>query len=121
VLWANDTLRGLSPHFYSLIFFLTIAMGMQSAALSRLMIAGVSNTAITGTLTSLCVGIENLLRQGASGNSGQKRIVEQALVIALYACGAVCTCFLLHFARWAIGFIPATIAIVILAERLIRR
>jgi uncharacterized membrane protein YoaK (UPF0700 family) len=120
VLWANDALRDLPPHFYSLILFLTVAMGLQSAAMSRLMIAGVSNTAITGTLTSLCVGIENLFRNGASRNPGQKRIVEQALVIVLYACGAMCTCLLLHFARWAIGFVPATIAVVILGERLIQ-
>jgi uncharacterized membrane protein YoaK (UPF0700 family) len=119
-LWANDAVRGLPPHFYSLIVILTVAMGLQSAAMSRLMIVGVSNTAITGTLTNLCVGIENLLRK-ASPNSGQKRILEQALVIVLYACGAMCTCFLLHFARWAIGFIPAMIAMVILGERLVRR
>jgi uncharacterized membrane protein YoaK (UPF0700 family) len=121
VLWANDTLRNLEPHFYSLILFLTVAMGLQSAAMSRLMIAGVSNTAITGTLTNLCVGIENLFRSGATANSGQKRIVEQLLVIVLYAGGALCTCFLLHVARWAIGFVPATIALVVLGQRLLRR
>jgi uncharacterized membrane protein YoaK (UPF0700 family) len=120
-LWASDALRGLPPHFYSLIIFLTIAMGLQSAAMSRLMIAGVSNTAITGTLTNLCVGLENLFRTGASRYSGQKRIVEQALVIAFYACGAMCACFLLHFAGWAIGFLPAILALIILGERLLRR
>jgi uncharacterized membrane protein YoaK (UPF0700 family) len=121
MLWANDALRNLPPHFYSLILFLTVAMGMQSAAMSRLMIAGVTNTAITGTLTNLCVGIESLFRKGASSDSGKSRIVGQALVIVLYASGAMSTCYMLHFAGWAIGFIPATTALIVLGERLIRR
>ena len=121
VLWTIDTVEKLSPHFYFLIVFLTTAMGLQSAAMSRLMIAGVSNTAITGTLTSLCVGIETMLRPNASKDVVEKRIIEQLLVIVLYGCGALCTCLLLHFVRWAIGFVPATIALVMLARRILRR
>ena len=120
-LWANDAIRNLPPHFYWLILFLTVAMGLQSAAMSRLLIAGVGSTAITGTLTNLCVGIENLFRSGPSRNPGQRRIVEQVLVIILYACGAMCTCYLLHYASWTLGLVPATIAMVVLGERLIRR
>lgn len=35
---------------------LAIAMGLQSAVMNRLTIAGVTNTAMTGTLTSVAAG-----------------------------------------------------------------
>ena len=35
-------------------------MGLQSAAMNRLTIAGVTNTAMTGTLTNFAVGLERV-------------------------------------------------------------
>jgi len=47
---------------YALIVLLSLAMGIQSAAVQRLGVTGVMTTYITGTLTSLVVGIVGRLR-----------------------------------------------------------
>ena len=63
---------------HALIVLLSLAMGIQSAAVQRLGVTGVMTTYITGTITSLVVGLVGRLRSinvqsattGSDGKSG---------------------------------------------------
>ena len=63
ICWALISEKGRAVQFYWLIPLLSIAMGLQSAVMNRLTIAGVTNTAITGTLTNVAVGLESLFSE----------------------------------------------------------
>jgi uncharacterized membrane protein YoaK (UPF0700 family) len=108
VFWALATEERRLVHFYDLIPFLAVAMGIQSAAMNRLTIAGVTNTAMTGTLTNLMVGLEGVLFN-ASGQEPdvRQRAKKQMFTIVLYCGGAAANGWLMLHASWAIGFVPA--------------
>lgn len=91
---------------YALIMVSALAMGIQSAAAHRLGIPGIMTTYITGTLTSLVVGLVSGLRSadepssttGASERAAgaprpavvwERRIRLLAAVFMLYGCGAL--------------------------------
>lgn len=121
-LWAIVSEKNHVIHFFWLIPFLAIAMGLQSAAMNRLMIAGVTNTAMTGTLTSLAVGCEKLFFKSSSREAGlHERLRNQTLVILFYCTGALGNGVLMLHAPWAIGFLPAILALVVAIGRFYRR
>ena len=91
---------------YALIMVSALAMGIQSAGAQRLGIPGIMTTYITGTLTSLMVGLVTWLRSadgpsslpGTDGKAAaastlpvfwQRRVRLLAAVFLLYGCGAL--------------------------------
>jgi uncharacterized membrane protein YoaK (UPF0700 family) len=100
--------------FYAIIPFLAVAMGLQSAALNRLTIAGVTNTAVTGTLTNLAVGLESALFKTPAGDADVRRTKMQWLLILLYCSGAAANGVLMLRANWAAGIIP-TVSVCLVA------
>ena len=114
--WAIIAEKSHVIHFYWLIALLAVAMGLQSAAMSRLTIAGVTNTAMTGTLTSLAVGLEGFFFRVASEDAqSRRRMFKQIGVIVFYLGGAMANGWLSGHANWAMGIVPAGIALVVLA------
>jgi uncharacterized membrane protein YoaK (UPF0700 family) len=103
---------------YLLLACLAFAMGLQSALLNRLTIAGVTNTAVTGTLTSLLTGLQSALfakRHRAAGDPPpRRRLGLQGAVLVLYCTGALISGFLTTHARWSIGVAPVLCLLVVL-------
>jgi uncharacterized membrane protein YoaK (UPF0700 family) len=53
---------------YALILLLSVAMGVQAAAVRRLQVPGIATTYITGTLTSLMVDLVAWVRSAAASS-----------------------------------------------------
>jgi uncharacterized membrane protein YoaK (UPF0700 family) len=119
VWWALISEKGRVVQFYWLIPLLAVAMGLQSAAMNRLTIAGVTNTAMTGTLTNVAIGLESLMfRTAGHAADVRKRTGKQLLVILLYCGGAIAEGLLALHVTWAIGFLPAILVLLILIAHL---
>jgi uncharacterized membrane protein YoaK (UPF0700 family) len=65
VTWSVAGLEPREAVVHVLVVLSSLAMGMQSAAVFHVRIPGVATTYITGTLTSLMVGLVGRLRQAA--------------------------------------------------------
>jgi uncharacterized membrane protein YoaK (UPF0700 family) len=118
--WAlGVTAAGPVPHLrHVLLLLLTLAMGIQAAALHQLSLPGVKTTAVTGTLTTLVTGIVHLFSLSpAAATPAQTsfmRVGFQTLVVILYAGGAVVSgVLMLHAPRWA-GCGPAAAVLFVL-------
>ncbi len=119
VCWALISETGRPAQFYWLIPLLAVAMGLQSAVMNRLMIAGVTNTAMTGTLTNVAVGLERVLFGAADQEQGlRRRTGKQFLVILLYCCGALVEGLLMLHASWAMGILPAALVFMVMLAHL---
>ncbi len=119
VCWAVISKEGRAIHFYWLIPLLAIAMGLQSAVMNRLMIAGVTNTAMTGTLTNVAVGMERVLFGAADQEPGiRSRTGKQFLVILLYCGGALVEGLLMLHANWGMGILPAVLVFLVMFAHL---
>jgi uncharacterized membrane protein YoaK (UPF0700 family) len=119
VWWALISETGRAAQFYRLIPLLAIAMGLQSAVMSRLTIAGVTNTAMTGTLTNVAVGLERLLFRAVDQEPGiRRRTAKQFLVILLYCGGALVEGLLVRHATWAMGILPAALVFLVMLAHL---
>jgi uncharacterized membrane protein YoaK (UPF0700 family) len=117
--WALIAESGRAAQFYWLIPLLAIAMGLQSAVLNRLTIAGVTNTAMTGTLTNVAVGLERVLFRASDQEPGlRRRTGKQFLVILLYCGGALVEGLLMLHAGWAMGILPAVLVFLVLLAHL---
>jgi uncharacterized membrane protein YoaK (UPF0700 family) len=95
---------------YGLLATLALAMGLQSAALSRLGAPGVGTTAITGTITALVTGLVVRVADPAQGSSRQ-RLAFQGAVLMLYCCGAAVSGLLLTFHPAQAGLVPFIAAV----------
>ena len=117
--WAFISEAGRRAQFFWLISPLAVAMGLQSAAMSRLTIAGVTNTAMTGTLTSFAVGLENLwFKHFGAEMKYRSRMKKQLMVILLYCSGAAVEGILNRHAGWVTGFFPALFVFLIVCMHL---
>jgi uncharacterized membrane protein YoaK (UPF0700 family) len=76
---------------YLLILLASIPMGMQSAAVQGLGIAGVTTTYVTGTWTSFIIGIVTLRRSSPFDRTIKKKqdTIVQAVTLLVYVLGAV--------------------------------
>jgi uncharacterized membrane protein YoaK (UPF0700 family) len=121
VLFAVGWSLGATPagpvsHFrHALLPLLSLAMGIQAAALHQLSLPGVRTTAVTGTLTTLVTGIVRLFSISrtatAPAETSFMRVGFQTLVVILYAGGAaVSGLLMLHAPRWA-GCGPAIVVL----------
>jgi uncharacterized membrane protein YoaK (UPF0700 family) len=94
---------------YPLLSALALAMGIQSAAMSRVSAPGAQTTAVTGTLTALIGSVAGLFTAAdiATKKNNRGRIRFQAGLIALYCVGAAASgALMLYEPRWA-GCPPA--------------
>lgn len=114
IYWAFISEAGRAAQFFWLAPLLAVAMGLQSAAMNRLTIAGVTNTAMTGTLTSFAVGLQSFwFQRSCAGTEIRSRMKKQLLVILLYCGGAAVEGILIFHFGWAIGFLPALFALLV--------
>ncbi len=76
-----------------LILFSGVAMGLQSAAVHHLRVTGVTTTYITGTLTSMMIGLathaSGWRREGAERGASEHRVGLLMAVFLTYAFGAL--------------------------------
>lgn len=117
--WAFVPPAGHAAQFFFMAPALAVAMGLQSAAMNRLTIAGVTSTAMTGTLTNFAAGLEGVFFRYASvESSARNRMKKQLLVILFYCGGAAIQGILIRRADWAMGFFPALcVLLIVLAHR----
>ena len=119
IYWAFISEAGRTAQFFWLAPLLAAAMGLQSAAMNRLTIAGVTNTAMTGTLTNFAVGLQSLwLQRSSAGAEIHSRMKKQLLVILLYCGGAAVEGIIILHAGRALGFLPAILALWVVAAHL---
>jgi uncharacterized membrane protein YoaK (UPF0700 family) len=97
------------PASFALLATLAIAMGLQTAALSRLGAPGVATTAVTSTLTALVMGLVRVA-ESAAGSSLQ-RLVFQGGVLGLYCGGAAVSGVLILFQPVLAGWMPLAAAL----------
>jgi uncharacterized membrane protein YoaK (UPF0700 family) len=99
-----------------LIIFSALAMGLQSAAVKRLHLPGIATTYITGTITSLFIGLVHYLapraRLARADHPGiaprfNPSLRLQAEVFVVYSVAALISAFL--YERWplAVAWLPA--------------
>ncbi len=111
IYWAFISEAARTAQFIWLALPLALAMGLQSAAMNRLTIAGVTNTAMTGTLTNFAVGLESVWFHGFSAEPETHRRIKKQLIVILLYCGAAAAEGILIFrVGWAMGFLPALFA-----------
>jgi uncharacterized membrane protein YoaK (UPF0700 family) len=92
---------------YGLVGAAALAMGMQSAAVQRLQVAGVATTYVTGTLTSL---FTDLALPGASRASMARR----GWVLLALVAGAVVGAVVVGLAGGVAAFIPVVLVAVVI-------
>jgi uncharacterized membrane protein YoaK (UPF0700 family) len=103
-----------------LLFFLTLAMGLQSAAMNRFNAPGAATTAITGTLTALVTGFINLcVAPNPTKAAGWDRIKFQSGMIAVYCGGAALCGFLITHLTWLAGCLPALAALCVWPKKVL--
>jgi uncharacterized membrane protein YoaK (UPF0700 family) len=97
-----------SPIDSTVLFLLTLAMGLQASAMNRLSAPGASTTAITGTLTVLIAGLVQMMVPASPPTENSwERIKFQSAMILLYCCGAAaCGYLILHVPVFG-GCLPA--------------
>jgi uncharacterized membrane protein YoaK (UPF0700 family) len=111
IYWAFISEAARAAQFFWLALPLALAMGLQSAAMNHLTIAGVTNSAMTGTLTNFAVGLERVWLHGFRAEPEIRRRMKKQLVVILLYCGAAALEGVLIFhVGWAMGFLPALFA-----------
>jgi len=75
--WLLDGSEPSGVAVYPLIVLSALAMGVQSAAVRRLQVAGVSTTYITGTLTSLTARTVRWLRSASPEHSEERSTLTE--------------------------------------------
>jgi uncharacterized membrane protein YoaK (UPF0700 family) len=111
IYWAFISEAARTGQFCWLVLPLALAMGLQSAAMNRLTIAGVTNTAMTGTLTNFAVSLESVWLRGFEVELEiWRRMKKQLLVILLYCGAAALEGILIFHFGWAMGVLPTLFA-----------
>jgi uncharacterized membrane protein YoaK (UPF0700 family) len=112
---------------WGLLTLLSLAMGLQSAAMYQLSVPGVATTAVTSTLTALVSGIMKLFTSPpavvAEDGPARMRVEFQALVLCLYCGGAELSALLMMHAERLVGCPPMILvgAVVLLRGLALRR
>jgi uncharacterized membrane protein YoaK (UPF0700 family) len=99
---------------YGLIALVAGAMGVQSAAVARLRVSGVTTTYITGTWTAVSTWVGAHLRRAADAppadRSSSSQHALQVMVLACYVCAALGAGFAFHAAGAPAAWIPVAAA-----------
>jgi uncharacterized membrane protein YoaK (UPF0700 family) len=109
------------PNLELLLATLSLAVGMQSAAMIRLNVPGIVTTYITGTWTTLVSGLVNLIRRPAQQQDQQleERLMTQVGVVSVYLLSAVLAGWLFRYRPIAMGALPACSLLVVAVHGLI--
>jgi len=137
---ATSYLIGSTPAgvTYLLIVLLSLAMGIQSAAVRRLGVPGIATTYITGTLTSLMVDLLGWLRsiaaqlpiskpaQRGSGERSSSMPWEQRVgllagVVSLYCIGALAGGALQVHSSLLATLLPLAVLLLVVVNAVIRQ
>jgi uncharacterized membrane protein YoaK (UPF0700 family) len=107
-----------------LLATVSLAVGMQSAAMVRLNIPGIVTTYITGTWTTLLSGLVGLVRKQIRQTPEQnlkleERLLLQAGVLSVYLLSAVLAGWLFRYRPIAMGALPACGLVVVAVHGLI--
>jgi uncharacterized membrane protein YoaK (UPF0700 family) len=121
---------------YFLIFLLSFAMGIQSAAVRRLGVPGIATTYITGTITSLITDLVGWLRwlgapppvdkavgafQKSSSTPWEQRVGLLAGVVSLYCLGALAGGLLQRHSTLLVSLLPTIALILVVSNALIHQ
>lgn len=90
-----------------------LAMGLQSGAVARLRVSGVTTTYVTGTLTGLMGAL-------ALGSGERRDLVRRAVVLVALLAGAACSALLLKGAREAAPALQLGVTLLVIATALYR-
>jgi uncharacterized membrane protein YoaK (UPF0700 family) len=112
------------PNLELLLATVSLAIGMQSAAMVRLQIPGIVTTYITGTWTTLLSGLVGLARKQRRQTPEQnlqmeERLLMQAGVLSVYLLSAVLAGWLFRYRPIAMGALPACSLLVVAIHGLI--
>jgi uncharacterized membrane protein YoaK (UPF0700 family) len=106
-----------------LLATVSLAVGMQSAAMVRLSIPGIVTTYITGTWTTLLSGLVGLVRKQRQTPEQnlqlEERLLLQAGVLSVYLLSAVLAGWLFRYRPIAMGALPAFSLLVVAIHGLI--
>jgi uncharacterized membrane protein YoaK (UPF0700 family) len=114
--WAlvgrNATQPGSTPSLDILLGCVAVATGLQSGAMLQLKIPGIVTTYITGTWTNLMSGLTRFfLREKHMPRRPkieyEERMMMQGGILCAYLLAAMATGLLFHYARLAVGVLPA--------------
>ncbi|MEI9999887.1 MAG: YoaK family protein [Verrucomicrobiota bacterium] len=106
--WTLALHRGAAAD-YGLLALLGFAMGMQSAAMSRLGAPGVGTTALTSTVTTFVTGVVTRATDPVAGP--RVSFAFPGGVLALYGLGAACAGLLIATVPWLAGWLPIAAAL----------
>jgi uncharacterized membrane protein YoaK (UPF0700 family) len=112
------------PNLELLLAIVSLAIGMQSAAMVRLQIPGIVTTYVTGTWTTLLSGLVRLARKRRRQTPEQdpqieERLLMQAGVLSVYFLSAVLGGWLFRYRPIAMGALPACSLLVVAVHGLI--
>jgi uncharacterized membrane protein YoaK (UPF0700 family) len=109
------------PNLELLLATVSLAVGLQSAAMVRLNVPGIVTTYITGTWTTLVSGLVGLARRPAQQQDLQleERLVTQVGVLSVYLLSAVLAGWLFRYRPIAMGALPACSLLVVAVHGLI--
>jgi uncharacterized membrane protein YoaK (UPF0700 family) len=122
----HTTSPGSTPALDFLLGGVALAIGIQSGAMLQLKIPGVVTTYITGTWTTLMSGVTRFFTREQHRSSEQKleheeRMILQGGVLCAYLLSAVVTGLLFHYARLAVGVLPALSVLLVAVYALAHR
>ncbi|MEU5992393.1 YoaK family protein [Spirillospora sp. NPDC047418] len=115
---GGDPAHGLPRYGY--IVLAGIAMGLQSGAVTRLGVRGVTTVFITGTLTSLTVGLTGRLRGGPPPRQDPPDHVLQGLVVVFFLAGALAGGYAFRHWGGTAAVVPLGIVAVVMAAAFVR-
>ena len=88
---------------YALLAPLALAMGLQTSALQRFKAPGMQTTALTSTITNF---VKAMLGEPSTPGDAKERTFFKAMVIVIYAVGAMATGFFIFHLPRVVGVIP---------------
>ncbi len=112
-----------TPALELLLGTVALAIGLQSVAMVRLKIPGIVTTYITGTWTTMIIGLVRLARheeqQPGQEVEFEKRLALQAAVLSAYFLSAVLAGWLFRYKPIAVGILPGLCVLLVAVHGLV--
>lgn len=105
---------------YGYIALAGVAMGLQSGAVTRLGVPGVTTVFITGTITALTVGLTGRLRGRPLPQQKPPNHVLQGLIVVFFLAGALAGGYAFHYWGGTAAVVPLGIVAVAAAAAFAR-
>lgn len=111
--WVGASGRPTHAFEALLVGMSALAMGLQTGAVARLRVSGVTTTYVTGTLTGLIGAL-------ALGEGKRRDLARRGVVLVALLAGAVCGAVLLKGARTVAPALPLAVTLLVLAAAMYR-